>query len=142
MWDQRLQTHNFFMVQYYYTVDPKLLPLYLEPMIPPKRFDIFPPDWGMLRRSTEDAFRFFFKNNPMSCEYCSMCVVFSSHLFWTSSSLHIPAGVTQEEHRRKVAQDFSYTFIFLARRIQRSFPSSTVKSNFVYHLLVFIFIYF
>ena len=25
--------------------------LHLQPMIPPKRFDIFPPDWGMLRRS-------------------------------------------------------------------------------------------
>ena len=25
--------------------------LYLYPMIPPKRFDIFPPGWGMLRRS-------------------------------------------------------------------------------------------
>ena len=25
--------------------------LYLQPMIPPKRFDIFSPDWGMLRRS-------------------------------------------------------------------------------------------
>ena len=25
--------------------------LFLQPMIPPKRFDIFPPDWGMLRRS-------------------------------------------------------------------------------------------
>ena len=25
--------------------------IYLQPMIPPKRFDIFPPDWGMLRRS-------------------------------------------------------------------------------------------
>ena len=25
--------------------------LYLQPMIPPKRFDIFTPDWGMLRRS-------------------------------------------------------------------------------------------
>ena len=24
---------------------------YLQPMIPPKRFDIFPPDWGMVRRS-------------------------------------------------------------------------------------------
>ena len=23
----------------------------LQPMIPPKRFDIFPPDWGMPRRS-------------------------------------------------------------------------------------------
>ena len=25
--------------------------LYLQTMIPPKGFDIFPPDWGMLRRS-------------------------------------------------------------------------------------------
>ena len=25
--------------------------LYLQPMIPPKRFDIFPLGWGMLRRS-------------------------------------------------------------------------------------------
>ena len=24
---------------------------YLQPMIPPKCFDIFPPDWGVLRRS-------------------------------------------------------------------------------------------
>ena len=46
----------------HYIVDPMLLPLknpfkchkevlYLHPMIPPKRFDIFPPDWGMFRRS-------------------------------------------------------------------------------------------
>ena len=28
-------------------------------MIPPKRFDIFPPDWMML---SLDAFRFFFRN--------------------------------------------------------------------------------
>ena len=24
---------------------------FLQPTIPPRRFDIFPPDWGMLRRS-------------------------------------------------------------------------------------------
>ena len=30
-----------------------------------------------------------------------MCVcVFSSHSFWTSSSLDVPAGVTQEERRK------------------------------------------
>ena len=34
--------------------------LYLQPMIPRKRFDMFPPDWGMLRRSRH-VFRFFFK---------------------------------------------------------------------------------
>ena len=48
--------------RYYTVIDPMLLPsgnpfkcheevLYLQPMIPPKRFYIFPPDWGMLRRS-------------------------------------------------------------------------------------------
>ena len=47
----------------HYSVDPMLLPsgnpfrchedffLSLQPMIPPKRSDIFPPDWEMLRRS-------------------------------------------------------------------------------------------
>ena len=45
------------------TIDPMVLPsrnpfncheevLYLQSMIPLKRFDIFHPDWGMLRRST------------------------------------------------------------------------------------------
>ena len=37
--------------------------IYLQPMIPPKRFDIFPPDWEMLRRSTIGAFRFLFNNS-------------------------------------------------------------------------------
>ena len=65
-----------------------------------------------------------------------MCV-FSSHPFWTSSSLDVPAGVTQEEghtggrsHRRKVTQEEGHTgflihlpsavraLIFVARRIQ------------------------
>ena len=34
-----------------------------KPMIPPKRFDIFPADWGMLRGCSEglDASIFFFK---------------------------------------------------------------------------------
>ena len=41
--------------------------LFLHPLIPPKRFDIFPPDWGMLRKSRGvqiKQIRFFFKN-PM-----------------------------------------------------------------------------
>ena len=53
-----------------------------------------------------------------------MCVVFSSHLFWTSSSLDVPAGVTQEEghkgfliHLPSVVR----ALIFLARRIQPFF---------------------
>ena len=59
-------------------------------------FDIFPPNWGMLRRS-------------------------SSHSFWTSSSLDIPAGVTQEEsHTKNFIRLLSAvgTLIFLAIKIQ------------------------
>ena len=70
--------------------------LYLQPTIPPKRFDIFPPDWGMLRRS-------------------------SSHSFWTSSSLDVPAGVTQEERHTGFFTHLPSAvraLIFLARRIQ------------------------
>ena len=49
-----------------------------------------------------------------------VCVVFSSHSFWTSSSLDVPAGVTQEEgHTRFLIHLLSAVraFIFLARRI-------------------------
>ena len=34
-----------------------------------------------------------FENDTCMCVFC----VFSSHSFWTSSSLDVPAGVTQEE---------------------------------------------
>ena len=51
---------------------------------------------------------------------CSVCV-FSSHPFWTSSSLDVPAGVTQEEghtgffiHLPSAVR----ALIFVARRIQ------------------------
>ena len=50
-----------------------------------------------------------------------LCFVFSSHPFWTSSSLDVPAGVTQEEgytgffiHLLSAVR----ALIFLARRIQ------------------------
>ena len=61
--------------------------------------------------------------------------VFSSHSFWTSSSLYVPAGVTQEEGHTGFLHLLSavHALIFLTRRIQPySFPSSTVKSNFVH----------
>ena len=56
-------------------------------------------------------------------KYCStVCVcVFSSHSFWTSSSLDVPAGVTQEEgHTGFLIHLLSavHALIFLARRIQ------------------------
>ena len=59
----KFATQRTVVFSQYYTVDPALLQLsgnpfkcyeevfYLQPMIPPTRFDIFPPDWGMLRRS-------------------------------------------------------------------------------------------
>ena len=57
----------------------------------------------------------------------NMCVcVFSSHSFWTSSSLDVPAGVTQEEgHTGFLIHLLSAVraLIFLARRIQPSFLS-------------------
>ena len=36
--------------------------LSLQTMIPPKRFDIFPPDWGICSEGL-DVFRFFFKRS-------------------------------------------------------------------------------
>ena len=51
-----------------------------------------------------------------------MCVfVFSSNSFWTSCSLDVPAGVTQEEgHTGFLVHLLSavHALIFLARRIQ------------------------
>ena len=51
--------------------------------------------------------------------YC-VCVVFSSHSFWTSSSLDVPAGVTQEEGHTGFLIHLSAVraLTFLARRIQ------------------------
>ena len=42
-----------------------------------------------------------------------VCVCFSSHLFWTSSSLDVPAGVTQEEGHT----GFIIHLSFLVRKI-------------------------
>ena len=49
------------------------------------------------------------------------CVVFSSHPFWTSSSLDVPAGVTQEEGHTGFLIHLPSAvraLIFVARRIQ------------------------
>ena len=54
-------------------------------------------------------------------DVCVCVCVFSSHSFWTSSSLDVPAGVTQEEgHTRFLIHLLSAVraLIFLARRIQ------------------------
>ena len=59
---------------------------------------------------------FLSKSSGLQC----VCV-FSSHLFWTSNSLDVPAGVTQEEgHTGFLIHLLSAVraLIFLARRIQ------------------------
>ena len=66
------------------------------------------------------------------CLFCVCVCVFSSHSFWTSSSLDIPAGVTQEEgHTGFLIHLLSavHALIFLARRIQpfRSLVDSEVE---------------
>ena len=61
-----------------------------------------------------------------TCYVCdsmmSVCVfVFSSHLFWTSSSLDVPTGVTQEEGYTgflTLLPSAVHALIFLARRMQ------------------------
>ena len=56
---------------------------------------------------------------PTSSIYC-VCV-FSSHPFWTSSSLDVPAGVTQEEGHTGFLIHLPSAvraLIFVARRIQ------------------------
>ena len=77
------------------------------------------------------------KSNQIKQKCVSVCLcvcLFSSHLFWTSSLLDVPAGVTQ---------DFSSIFLlrcmplFFSREgFSHCFPSSTVKPNLiVLHLL-------
>ena len=59
-----------------------------------------------------------------SVTYIAECVcvcVFSSHPFWTSSSLDVPAGVTQEEGHTGFLIHLPSAvraLIFVARRIQ------------------------
>ena len=53
--------------------------------------------------------------------YTSIVCVFSSHPFWTSSSLDVPAGVTQEEGHTGFLIHLPSAvraLIFVARRIQ------------------------
>ena len=54
------------------------------------------------------------------CVCVCVCVCVSSHSFWTSSSLDVPAGVRQEGHTGFLIHLLSAVraLIFLARRIQ------------------------
>ena len=66
--------------------------------------------------------RSFPTSTILMVQYILFCVwVFPSHSFWTSSSLDVPAGVTQEEgHTGFFIHLLSAVraLIFLARRIQ------------------------
>ena len=70
-------------------------------------------------------FTMFLDRENISTFFILHCVcVFSSHLFWTSSLLEVPAGVTQEERHTGFLIHLpfaSHAFIFLARRIQPFF---------------------
>ena len=62
------------------------------------------------------------KGQRVQEDMCVFCV-FSSHLFWTSSSSDVPTGVTQEQGHTGFLihlPSAAHAFIFLARRIQPS----------------------
>ena len=83
-------------------------------------------DGWMLARAPTYCHRLFFilRQQPIMYGHhtaACVCFVFSSHSFWTSSSLDVPAGVTQEEgHTGFFIHLLSAVraLIFLARRIQ------------------------
>ena len=67
------------------------------------------------------------------CVFCVFCV--SSHLFWTSSSLDVPAGVTQEEGHTGLLIHLASAvraLIFPARRIQLFLSVIDREPEFVY----------
>ena len=71
---------------------------------------------GLLYRSV-----CFLGERRITCCLCVCVCVFSSHSFWTSSSLDVPAGVTQEEgHTGFLIHLLSAVraLLFLARRVQ------------------------
>ena len=94
--------------------------------------EIFEPLQALQQRSSAATCLCIEQRNPESLIFshvwaingppcvCALCV-FSSHSFWTSSSLDVPAGVTQEEgHTGFLIHLLSAVraLIFFARRIQ------------------------
>ena len=66
------------------------------------------------------VFEFRDYDQSSTSDVCVCVCVFSSHSFWTSSSLDVPAGVTQEEGHTGFLIHLSAVraLVFLARRIQ------------------------
>ena len=83
--------------------------------------------------------------------FVCVCVCFSSHSFWTSSSLDVPAGVTQKEGHTGFFIHLSAVraLIFLAGRIQpflslvdREVEFCLLTTSIVLHPLgIFIFVF-
>ena len=73
--------------------------LSLHTMNPPKRSDIFSPDWGMLGRSI-DAFRFFFQRQPLFQRYVSVAILLE--YFFLVSSL---SSFSTRVHTVAITQD-------------------------------------
>ena len=98
-------------------------------LVPRARFS-FTPELNLVL-ILDTGFSFYFRS-PRRCTstvsqpdlHLFICVAFSSHLFWTSSSLDAPAGVTQDEgHTGFIIHLPSAVrgLIFLARRIRPFF---------------------
>ena len=72
-------------------------------MIPPKRFDIFPPDWGTLRRSSLDALVqiFLYYTTTISlCEYYSLVYMTGVTILLISVSWKGPKRVYKYKYIR------------------------------------------
>ena len=75
--------------------------------------------------------------NPFNTmkSFCPCVCVFSSHPFWTSSSLDVPAGVTQKEGHTGFLIHLPSAvraLIFVARRIQPFLSLVDREVEFVY----------
>ena len=70
--------------------------------------------------TVQEPLLLYYKFTSVCCVCVCVCV-FSSHPFWTSSSLDVPAGVTQEEGHTGFLIHLPSAvraLIFVARRIQ------------------------
>ena len=77
--------------------------------------------------------KFMYDSQASACA-CVLC--FSPKLFWTSSSLDVPAGITQEEGHTGFLTHLpsavrALIFFFSREVFSHSLSSATVKSNFV-----------
>ena len=119
---QEFSCHCFFFLNLTYSRWTSSLPsclwsLRIFPSLPRSRLTIFYRDVSSaLLQLVNQWLNFIYSRS-----HAFRCVcVFSSHLFWTSSSLDVPAGVTQEEGQTGFLIHLSavHALIFIARRIQ------------------------